>query len=142
MKKSIIKIAVAALILSNAIRVHAADVTFEIQDIRSSDGKLYIQMFKGADDYAKGKASFMQIAKAKKGTATISFPDVEDGEYAIRFFHDENDNGKMETNMLGMPTEGYGFSNNAQPNFGPAKYKDMKFGVGSKAVKNAAKVIY
>ncbi|GEA12408.1 DUF2141 domain-containing protein [Alteromonas sp. KUL49] len=68
----------------------------------------------------------------------------EPGEYALRYFHDENDNGQMETNMFGIPTEGYGFSNNAQPNFGPASYSQIKFVVAAEMTKitNESEVIY
>ena len=62
----------------------------------------------------------------------------------MRFFHDENDNGELETNLFGMPTEGYGFSNNARPNLGPVSYDEVKFTLTDQqsSVSNTTNVIY
>jgi uncharacterized protein (DUF2141 family) len=49
------------------------------------------------------------------------------GEYAIRVFHDENKNGKIDTNILGIPTEDYGYSNDASGWFGPPSWEKAKF---------------
>ena len=60
------------------------------------------------------------------------------------YFHDENNDRKLDTNIFGSPIEGYGFSNNAEPNFGPASFEDMAFSVndGNEQVKNTSTVIY
>ena len=50
------------------------------------------------------------------GTARLSFPGLAPGRYALRVFADENGNGKLDTNLMGMPTERYGFSNDAKGN--------------------------
>jgi len=60
-------------------------------------------------------------------TCSFSIPDLMPGKYAVRFYHDENLNGKMETNLLGKPTEGYGFSNNVTGTFGPPPFKKWLF---------------
>ena len=52
---------------------------------------------------------------------------VKPGTYAVSTFHDENSNGKLDTNLLGIPTEGVGASNNAKGHFGPPKFDDAKF---------------
>ena len=49
------------------------------------------------------------------------------GEYAVRVFHDENRNGKIDTNFLGIPDEDYGYSNDASGWFGPPSWKNAKF---------------
>ncbi|WDE07723.1 DUF2141 domain-containing protein [Thalassomonas viridans] len=120
----------------------SADIQLEITGIKNDQGKLYIQLFNGEENYNRGKAELATIAKAKPGTVALSFHDVAAGEYAVRFFHDENDNGTLDSNLFGIPNEGYGFSNGAQPNFGPAKYQDMKFRVNGSDIKLSNKVIY
>jgi uncharacterized protein (DUF2141 family) len=52
---------------------------------------------------------------------------LEFGEYAVRVFHDENENEKVDTNFLGIPTEDYGYSNNASGWFGPPSWEKAKF---------------
>jgi len=49
------------------------------------------------------------------------------GEYAVRVFHDENRNGKIDTNFLGIPDEDYGYSNDASGWFGPPSWENAKF---------------
>jgi uncharacterized protein (DUF2141 family) len=53
----------------------------------------------------------MKVA-AKQGEVTLKFADLPDGKYAVQVMHDQNDNNKLDTNFLGIPSEGYGFSNN------------------------------
>lgn len=52
---------------------------------------------------------------------------LEYGEYAVRVFHDENKNEKVDTNILGIPTERYGYSNDASSWFGPPSWDKAKF---------------
>jgi len=52
---------------------------------------------------------------------------LEYGEYAVRVFHDENKNEIVDTNILGIPTEDYGYSNNASGWFGPPSWEKAKF---------------
>ena len=51
------------------------------------------------------------------------------GNYAIAVYHDKNKNGKIDTNLLGIPKEDYGFSNDARGKFGPASWNDAVFKV-------------
>ena len=68
------------------------------------------------------------MVKVSKSEEVITFSDLPDGEYAIKLFHDENDNKKLDFNMLGIPKESYGFSNNVGQ-FGQPDYKEAKFTV-------------
>jgi uncharacterized protein (DUF2141 family) len=61
------------------------------------------------------------------GRCTITLDDLAPGEYAISVLHDENGNGKPDTNFLGIPKEGIGTSNNAKGRLGPPAYADCTF---------------
>lgn len=63
----------------------------------------------------------------KNNTCSFSFLNLNPGKYAVRYYHDENLNCNMETNLLGKPTEGYGFSNNVIGTFGPPAFKKWLF---------------
>jgi len=52
---------------------------------------------------------------------------LEYGEYAVRVFHDENKNEIVDTNIFGIPTEDYGYSNDASDWFGPPSWEKAKF---------------
>ncbi|MFD2167894.1 DUF2141 domain-containing protein [Thalassotalea euphylliae] len=128
---------------------NAKQIDFHIQGIQVSqdnsvNGKIYIQLFKGEDGYKNNKPEAATIVAPKESEAIVSFNNLEAGEYAIRFFHDQNDNGELETNLFGLPTEGYGFSNNARPNFGPVIYEQIKFTLDESqtSVTNQTNVIY
>jgi len=117
---------------------------FSINSVNSDKGKLYVQLFKGEDNFKKGAPHAAQIMPARKGNTLLVFSNLTPGEYAVRFFHDENNDGKMSTNLFGIPSEGYGFSNNAQPVMAPPSYQDSKFTITSdtKVTQNSSDVIY
>jgi len=58
---------------------------------------------------------------------SFSYTNLKPGKYAVRYYHDENMNVKMETNLVGKPTEGYGFSNNVIGKFGPPAFEKCLF---------------
>lgn len=58
---------------------------------------------------------------------TLKIDSLEYGYYAIKVFHDENRDGEIDTNFLGVPTEDYGYSNNASAWFGPPSWESAKF---------------
>lgn len=66
-------------------------------------------------------------AKIANKQSTIQFENLDFGTYAIAIYHDENDNGKLDTNFIGIPKEGMGASNNAKAKLGPPKFEDAKF---------------
>jgi uncharacterized protein (DUF2141 family) len=57
-----------------------------------------------------------------RGMATCVFTALPQGTYAIAAYHDENGNGRLDENFLGMPKEGFGFSRNPDTRFGPPKF--------------------
>lgn len=134
----------AASLLTSYAHVHAATVMFEIEGIKNDAGKIYLSLFKGEENYQSKKAEAWQIVKPESGSKTVIFNDLAAGEYVIQYFHDENDNSKLEKNLFGSPTEGYGFSNDAKPSYGPASYEEMKIVVSdvNETVINKSTVIY
>ncbi|TVQ67504.1 MAG: DUF2141 domain-containing protein [Balneolaceae bacterium] len=60
-------------------------------------------------------------------TVTVRFDSLAPGPRAVRLFHDENSNDTLDTNFFGIPSEGYGFSNNPRSRFGEPSFKDRLF---------------
>ena len=104
----------------------AADLTVEIKGLNSANGQVYIGLYDKAERWMKGGFKNVEIA-AKKDRVTYEFKDLPEGEYAISLYHDENGNGKFDNNLVGMPIEPYGFSNDAMGNFGPPTFEQAKF---------------
>ena len=61
-------------------------------------------------------------------TVRVIFANLEAGDYAVMLFHDANSNGELDSNMLGIPSEGYGFSNNVG-RFGKPDFEEAMFTV-------------
>ncbi len=106
----------------DAIRAH-------IEGLHSDRGQVVCTLFAVADDFPKRiDRAFARVAgQIMGGRATCEFPGVPGGVYAVSVFHDENLNGRLDTNWLGIPREGVGASNNPKPRMGPPKFAAAQF---------------
>lgn len=111
--------------LTASSSVLGADLTVEIRN-PGDKGTVMVALFKPSDRWL-GRASMGTATPARNGAVTVTFKDLEEGEYAISLFVDENGNGKMDTNPIGIPIEPYAFSNDATGNFGPPSFEKAKF---------------
>jgi uncharacterized protein (DUF2141 family) len=149
MKSVIAKVYTIAMLFTTPL-TSAKTLEFKIEGIKSSKGKIYVQLFKGEESYQNNTAYLSSIAKAKQGQVTITFNDLDLenidnaplNDYGIRYYHDENDNASMETNLFGMPLEGYGYSNNAKANYGPVDYSQIKFHMTNETQVNTSTIVY
>jgi uncharacterized protein (DUF2141 family) len=73
------------------------------------------------------KALHGVLTPIKDKKATCDFKELPAGRYAIAVMHDENSNGKVDTNFMGIPKEGVGASNDAKGMMGPPKFDDAAF---------------
>jgi uncharacterized protein (DUF2141 family) len=103
----------------------------EILDIRNSTGNVACALFESPDgfpiEYLRS-ATYIIATKIHRTEASCDFIEIPPGTYAIAAIHDENMNGKLDTNWLGIPEEGYGFSNEAEgfsgaPTFSAASFE-------------------
>jgi uncharacterized protein (DUF2141 family) len=69
-------------------------------------------------------------APARAGTTVVQVPNVPPGVYAVQAYQDSNNNGRIDRNFFGLPTEGIGFSNDAPMRFGPPRFDDAAVQVG------------
>jgi uncharacterized protein (DUF2141 family) len=102
------------------------NIEVKVENLMSNKGEVLFGLY-------DSKGNFLnKTFKGERNTivdnkSTVTFKDVPAGEYAISIVHDENENGKMDSNFLGIPKEGYGCSNNAKGFMGPPKWDDAKF---------------
>jgi uncharacterized protein (DUF2141 family) len=122
MKRITIIFAIIVFITYNSYSQHKLGI--EITGLRNDKGNVMLQLFDSGEQVID---SLMTPISGNK--CTFSVANLPGGSYAVRYFHDENLNGKMETNMFGKPTEGYGFSNNVTGKFGPPPFKKWLFEV-------------
>lgn len=79
----------------------------------SGDGTAYVLLFEDGQKFnAKCKDCLSKQVEIKNNQINVVFDSLAVNDYAIMIYHDENDNGKMDTNFIGIPKEGVGVSNN------------------------------
>lgn len=101
-----------------------------VLNIRNSTGTVACALFESSDGFPKEflrSATNVMVIKIRKAQARCDFEDIPAGTYAIAVIHDENMNGELDTNMFGIPTEGYGFSRDAKARFGVPSFSDASF---------------
>ena len=126
-------LAVAGLAGLVTIQASAADLTIEVRGIRSGDGRVLVAVhgpqskdtFPSGDGVVAGRRQSAQV-----GAVRFVVGDLSPGRYAVTAFHDANDNGELDTNLHGIPSEGYGFGNDASAAFGPPSYESAAVTVG------------
>ena len=128
MKKTIAALSFFALLTAPALADETPSLTVTIEGIETMSGKINLGVFDEAG-YDNGTAVDGARIAVDSDTVTVSFSDLAPGRYGLKLYHDVNDNGEMDTNPFGMPTEPYGFSNNAKGRFGPAKWEKAAFEV-------------
>ena len=103
-----------------------AQSTLEIQvlNLRSNNGSVALELVDENNEIVKEINS-----KILNQICIIIVNNLKDGKYAIRYFHDENSNAELDTNWIGIPKEGYGFSRDAYGNFGPKDFTEWLFNV-------------
>jgi len=119
----------SAVLFSSLFTLNAAahELVLNVDQITKTKGVMMVALYNSADGYKGDKNTFNgQKIAVTKDTLTINFGDVPAGDYAIKLYQDENENNVLDKNVVGIPTEGYGFSNNGgamgQPSFDEAKF--------------------
>lgn len=118
-------------------------LTVRVSQLENDKGRVAVALFASAEDFPDQKRALAgQLTRIQKGKASVTFPNLLPGRYAVAVLHDENENSKMDFNFLGMPLEGYGFSNDASAPFGPPSFDDAAFKLGPRASFVPVKVRY
>jgi uncharacterized protein (DUF2141 family) len=102
----------------------------QILDIRNSAGTVDCALFDAPIGFpieVLRSATNLMVIKVRHTQARCDFADIPAGTYALAVIHDENTNGKLDTNWLGIPTEGYGFSNDAKGSLGAPAFAAASF---------------
>ena len=122
---------VAALLLAMAVApALAADLTVELVGARSTQGNVNAALYASAETWMKAPQMLAgQTAPAVQTRTVLVFKNLAPGRYAVAAFHDENSNGKLDTNVVGLPTEPYGASRDARGTMGPPAWKDAEVDV-------------
>ena len=113
----------------------AANLAIEVKGDIGDKGTVMVALYKASDKWM-GKATDSRTTPAAKTGVAVTFNDLAEGEYAISLFIDENNNGKLDSNAIGIPIEPYAFSNDASGSFGPPSFDKAKFVLGKDDIKH------
>lgn len=143
-KAVLIGLMVSVFALSAYAQDKKGTITVVFKGLKNEKGRVSAVLYDSADAFPKDVAKAVAKARSEiKGKqATVVFENVPYGEYAAVMLHDENENAKMDYSTLGMPLEGYGFSNNAKGMLGPPDFKDAKFKLDKPKVEMTIDAIY
>jgi uncharacterized protein (DUF2141 family) len=108
-------------------------LTVKLIGFRSDHGQVCVSLFNKSKGFpGKYDQAFKIVRSPIIGKqATVAITDLPYGTYAVSVLHDENSNNKMDTNIIGIPREGFGSSNNPKERFGPPTFDDARFDLKS-----------
>jgi uncharacterized protein (DUF2141 family) len=111
--------------LTAAASAGTAVLDLEVAGITATEGRLMVALYPNAERYRRD-AMESRMVEARAGTMQLRFDGLPPGEYAIAVFHDRNGNGRLDTNVMGMPTEPAAFSGRGGA-FGPPAWPQASF---------------
>lgn len=120
------------------------DIQVNISGLKNTTGQLGILLFEQSEGWPSTHEKAMRriLLPISGSKMQYTFKDVPYGKYAVSVMHDENKNGKLDLNFLGIPKEGNGVSNNATNALGPPRFADAMFSLGQQTHSLSIKVNY
>lgn len=110
-------------------------ILIDVKGFKSDEGKARVLIFSSKSKKGfpsdQNSAFIKKIVEIKNQQIALEFDDIPFGDYAISVHHDKNNDGKVNTNWIGIPKEGLGCSNDAKGNYGPPKFEQAKFTLNS-----------
>ncbi len=121
----------ACLPLRGQEQPQTGTLNISVVDLGHSRGQVGVLLFDAAEGFPMDRSQALRQALVliEDGRVRHTFYDLAYGRYAVSVMHDENGNNQLDTNILGIPKEGYGVSNNAKGTFGPPSFDKAAFTV-------------
>ncbi len=109
-------------------RAATASVTVVVTGLVSTESVVKLNFYDAPEKFLKAGQCALRLAVKPNGKNEIVVPvELAKGEWAVALSQDTNDNGRMDRNFLGIPTEPYAFSNNVRPKLSAPKFEECKF---------------
>ena len=124
-------VAAMAFYATPAFSESLSTVLIEVSGFKNTRGTLNCRLFTKAADFPDGEGIVTLRVPITGPNTSCSFLNVEPGNYAIAVVHDENGNGKLDKNFVGVPSEGYGVSNNKTYALSAPKWNESNFTLGA-----------
>lgn len=125
-----------------ALPAAAADLDIAVTGINSANGRVLCRVFTQQSGFPTTGALKTVTASIAGGQSTCRFAGLAEGTYAVAIAHDANNNGTLDRNFIGLPTEGFAFSRNIRPSFGPPSFASAAIQVGPQGARLSLGMIY
>ena len=119
-------------------QVEEGTIYITIKGIENEGGIMMIALFNEEDNFLKTPSYSQEVIISEEIQIEVVFKEVPYGRYAVSIFHDLNENGELDSNIIRIPKEPIGFSNDYFPKFGPPKFKNAAFDLNQKDIKMTA----
>ena len=131
MRCRVLVCAFALALFFTAGAASAARIIVTIDGVRSAQGNVFVGLYASPSKFLNGnQCDAMKRVKASAAPITVTFDNLPPGTYAVGAYHDENANDHLDTNLLGLPIEGYALSNGVRAVFAKPKFQQAAFIVG------------
>lgn len=110
--------------MGNFVNAQTVNLLVQVDKLKSDEGTVHVTLKDSARKIVSEKA-----LKISDKTAEVVFENLKPAKYAVRVYHDENSNGKLDRALLGIRKESWGVSNDSSQSFGPARFRKMLFDV-------------
>jgi uncharacterized protein (DUF2141 family) len=121
-----------ALVMTLCACAYSQQIVLTVSGLDADQGgRVSAGLYSSSDGWTKPGKQVAGTSTAINGSGQVDvvFEEVPPGTYALAIMHDANSNDKMDTNFIGIPKEGYTFSNNAFGRLGPPSFDDASFKV-------------
>jgi uncharacterized protein (DUF2141 family) len=119
-----------AFFICSLVSAQNVNLTVSVSGLKNNVGILKVGLYNSDGTFLKSIYKSIRC-EIKENGAKVTFEGIPKGEYAISAYQDENNNGKLDKNIMGIPSEDVACSNNAKGFMGPPKYQDAKFNINN-----------
>ncbi len=112
-----------------AVQADRFPLRIEVTDLSPRKGPVMVALFESAAGFPldAAKTVYREKVQPLNGKAELRIDGLRTGTYAVAVFHDTNDDGQLNLNLVGAPKEGYGFSNNVRNRFSAPRFSQASF---------------
>ncbi len=142
MGRRLLRVIVGALFLFDPAGLSAAELEVTVEGLRNARGTVRLVLHHDPAAFPSGEPTAHINLPARKGRVLGRVRGLKSGLHALALLHDENDSGGMDSNVVGLPQEGYGFSNDAKVFLGPPSFAAASFKVDPGLTAITVTVVY
>lgn len=110
------------MLISSVVKAQNPILTVKVNGLENDKGRLMLEVLN-----AQKKPIKQLVLPIKNKQVVVEIADLSVGQYSVRVYHDVNNNQKLDTNLVGIPKEAWGMSNNVRAVMGPPDFKQSLF---------------